>query len=74
MHDTVWFEINGIPAVTVASEEFKDAAAKQSAALGMDASCCFVKHPIQDRSDDEMRQLADDVFPDILAALINTNR
>ncbi len=69
MHDTVWFEIQGKPSVSIASSEFKDAAATQAKALGMDARCCFVTHPIQDRTDDEMRQLADEVFDEVVSAL-----
>ncbi len=71
MHDTVWFEIQGIPAVTVASEEFKTAAATQAEALGLpEAQRVFVKHPIQDATDDEMRAKADAVFDHIVKALL----
>ena len=31
MHDTVWFEIQGTPAVSIASSEFVDAAEAQDA-------------------------------------------
>ena len=33
----------------------------------------FVAHPIQDRTDDEMRAFADEAFDEILAALTNTS-
>ena len=70
MHDTVWFEIQGKPAVSIASTEFVDAAATQAAALGMEtAQRVFVAHPIQDATDDEMRAKADAVFDEIVAAL-----
>lgn len=70
MHDTVWFEINGIPAVSIASTEFVDAAHTQAKALGMlDAKRTFVPHPIQDATDDEMRAKADAVVADVIAAL-----
>ncbi len=69
MHDTVWFEIQGTPAVSIASVEFAEAADAQAKALGMDAKRCFVSHPIQDRTDDEMRQLADAVYDDVVTAL-----
>jgi len=69
LHDTVWFEIQGTPAVSIASAEFEEAAQAQAEALGMDAKRCFVAHPIQDRTDAEMRQLADAVFDDVVAAL-----
>lgn len=70
MHDTVWFEINGMPAVTVASEEFVDAAETQANALGMTgAERVFVAHPIQDATDDQMREKADAVIDQVIAAL-----
>ena len=70
MHDTVWFEIQGLPAVSVASIQFEDAARTQADALGMsDAQCVFVAHPIQDATDDEMRGKADAVVNAVVAAL-----
>lgn len=70
MHDTVWFEIQGTPAVSIASSEFVDAAATQAQALGMlDAQRVFVDHPIQDANDEEMRAKADKVVDQIIAAL-----
>lgn len=41
----------------------------QSKALGFDAAMVFVAHPIQDRSDDELRALADAALPDIVRRL-----
>jgi hypothetical protein len=70
LHDTVWFEIQGKPAVSIASSEFQDAADTQAKALGMDdAQCVYVPHPIQDATDDEMRAKADAVVDAVLAAL-----
>ena len=70
MHDTVWFEIQGLPAVTIASSEFDEAARVQRKALGMDdARFLLVDHPIQDATDDEMRQKARDVLDDVVRAL-----
>ncbi len=54
----------------VASDEFVSAADAQSKALGFpDVRRVFTSHPIQDRTDDEMRALADAVFDDIVAAI-----
>ena len=72
MHDTVWFEIQGKPSVFIASSEFVDAAEAQSAALGMpQVRRVFVPHPIQDATDDEMRERADRVVDAVIAALID---
>lgn len=69
MHDITALEATGLPGVFVASEEFVAAAATQAAALGFDPPRVFVPHPIQDRSDDEMRALADAVVDDLLQRL-----
>lgn len=59
-----------MPAVTVASSEFVEAAVAQAEALGMpDAQRVFVPHPIQDATDDEMRAKADEAVVAIIAAL-----
>jgi len=70
VHDTIWFEIHGRPAVFVASSEFQDAAAVQAGALGLpEVRRIFVPHPIQDATNDEMRAKADAIVDAVLAAL-----
>ena len=70
MHDIVNLESGGVPGVMFASTEFVDAASAQAAALGADPARVFVAHPIQDRTDDEMRALADRALDDILRRLL----
>ena len=53
----------------IASSEFVDAASVQADALGADPARVFVPHPIQDRTDDEMRVLADGAIDDIVRNL-----
>ena len=53
----------------VASTEFIDAASAQTAALGMEVASVFVQHPIQDRTDEEVRGLADEAIDDLVAAI-----
>ena len=43
----------------MATTEFIDAAAVQSRALGTDPAYVFVPHPVQDRTDDELKKMAD---------------
>jgi hypothetical protein len=62
-------EERGIPGVFVASSEFVDAAVAQAAALGGAPERVFVPHPIQDRTDDEMRALADAAVAAIVRAV-----
>jgi len=69
VHDTVNLEALGVPTVFVASTEFVDAADAQSAALGADPARVFVPHPIQDRTDDEIRALADAAVEDVVRAV-----
>ena len=69
MHDIADLEGRGIPAVFVASTEFAEAAEAQSRALGFPAAAVYVPPPIQDRTDDEMRALADAALPTLLGAL-----
>ena len=69
VHDMVDLEGRGIPAVFVATTEFVDAAASQGRALGAEAACVFVPHPIQDRTDEEMRAIADDAVEAVVRAL-----
>ena len=53
----------------MATTEFEDAAERQSGALGADAARVFVPHPVQDRTDDEVRAMADDAIEALTAAL-----
>jgi hypothetical protein len=70
MHDIADLEGRGIPGVAIASTEFIGAAALQSKVLGFDPALVFVPHPIQDRSDAELRALADDAFESILLGIM----
>ncbi len=73
MHDSVWFEIHGKPAVFVASSVFVRAAQAQADALGLpEVRCVFVPHPIQDATDDEMRAKADAIVEQVIEALIRS--
>ena len=69
MHDSADLERRGLPGVFLASTEFVDAAETQALALGFPAARVFVPHPIQDRTDDEMRALADAAIDEVLAAV-----
>ena len=69
MHDIVNLEAVGVAGVFLASTEFIDAAAAQSSALGADPAVVFVPHPIQDRTDEEMRTLADNCFEELLRCI-----
>ena len=70
VHDIVDLETRGLPGVFTASEPFRDGAEAQANSLGMpQVRRVFTPHPIQDRTDDEVRAYADQAFAELLAAL-----
>jgi hypothetical protein len=69
VHDIADLESRGLVGVFLASSEFAEAADVQSRALGFPAPYVLVPHPIQDRTDDELRALADDAYDAVVAAL-----
>jgi hypothetical protein len=70
VHDISDLELRGVPGVFVASAEFVQAADAQSTSLGFASMArVFTPHPIQDRTDAEMRAYADAAYDDIVAAV-----
>ena len=70
MHDIVDLETRGVPAMFIASEVCVQAAESQANALGFPTvPRVFVPHPSQDRTDDEMRALADSAYDSIVEAI-----
>jgi len=72
VHDLVDYEARGLPTVMIASSEFVEAAERQSTALGMPgiaARAVYIPHPIQDATDDEMREKARAAFKNIVASI-----
>lgn len=74
MHDTVDFEDRGLPSVFVATVEFVSGADAQARALGAEASAVYVEHPIQDRTDGEMRGIADRAVEEIVRTIVGANQ
>lgn len=54
----------------VSTIHFASAVSAQSDALGLDAASVLTSHPIQDRTDDEMTEIADAAFDDLVKALV----
>jgi hypothetical protein len=70
VHDIVDLETRGVPGVFIASSEFVSGADAQAAALGFpDVARVYVAHPIQDRTDEEMRALVHGVVDEVIAAI-----
>jgi hypothetical protein len=72
VHDTADLEARGVPSAFVATVEFTDGAERQAKALGADPAAIYVEHPIQDRTDDEMRDIADRAFEAVVDAIVET--
>jgi hypothetical protein len=70
VHDINDLDARGVPGGFVASTEFVQASDTQAKALGFDPGVVFVQHPIQDRTDEEMVELADKAFPQIVALVV----
>ena len=69
VHDVSDLERRGTAAVFVSTVHFTSAVAAQSEALGFDAATVLTRHPVQDRTDDEMIAIADAAFDDLVRAL-----
>jgi hypothetical protein len=63
------FDGRGIPGVSVVTTGFTDAVAVQSKALGFEPAVLYVPHPIQNRTADELKKIADDVIEPALRML-----
>jgi hypothetical protein len=70
LRDVLELETLDTPAVLVASDAFVQAAEDQARKLGQpDIRRTFVGHPVQDRTDDEVREAARAVVDEALARL-----
>jgi hypothetical protein len=59
----------GIPGVSIVTTEFADAVDIQSKALGFEPAIVYVPHPIQNRTREELAELADRAVEPALAFL-----
>ena len=63
------FDERGIPGVSVVTTGFTDAVEVQSKAIGFEPAVVFTPHPIQNRTADELKKIADDVVAPVLKLL-----
>jgi len=59
----------GIPGISVVTTGFTDAVDVQSKAIGFEPAVVYVPHPIQNRTPDELRKIADDIIEPALKML-----
>jgi hypothetical protein len=69
VHDIADLERRGVVGLFLASAAFAEAARVQGEALGFPAPFVLVPHPVQDRTDAELRATADQVYREVVAAL-----
>ena len=67
------FDSRGIPGISVVTMGFTDPMEKQSKALGFEPAVLFVPHPIQNRTADELKKIADDAVEPALRMLTASN-
>lgn len=63
------FDSRGIPGVSVVTSGFTDAVTVQSRAIGFKPAVIYTPHPIQNRTADELKKIADDVVEPVLQLL-----
>jgi hypothetical protein len=70
LRDVLEFEKLGRPAVLIATEAFRDGADDQAGKLGQpELRRVLTEHPIQDRTDDEIRAIARAIADRVVAEL-----
>ena len=70
LRDVIEFEALGRPGVLVASDAFAQAAGEQVHLLGQPKlAYALAPHPIQDRTDDELRAMAREAVDELLSAI-----
>jgi hypothetical protein len=62
-------DARGIPGISVVTTGFTQAVETQSKALGFEPGVLYVPHPIQNRTADELKKIADDIIEPALKML-----
>ncbi|HEX9684722.1 MAG TPA: hypothetical protein VGA25_02575 [Burkholderiales bacterium] len=63
------FDSRGIPGISVVTTGFTGAVEAQSKALGFEPAVLYVPHPIQNRTVEELKRIADDAVEPALKLL-----
>ncbi len=58
-----------MPAVAIVTEQFRSGAMSQGQSLGFDPAVIYVEHPIQDRTEAEMAEIARGALDAVVEAL-----
>ena len=63
----------GIPGAMLATTEFEDAANTQAKSIGFMPAIVYVPHPIQNRTKEELAEIAEKAIEPILAKITSGN-
>lgn len=69
MHDIRNLDERGVAGVMIATTAFEQAARAQAEVLSFEPAAVFVPHPIQNRTDEEIRAIADAAVDEIVGAI-----
>ena len=72
-HDLDDLDKNGLPGVSVLTEEFRQAFGCQKSTIGLDAASIYVPHPMQNRTTAELHAFAEESIDAILAAICSVD-
>ena len=70
-HDLNDLDQRGVAGVSVLTEEFRDAFAKQCRAIGYDGASLYTPHPMQNKTMAELHAFAENTFDRILSLITN---
>jgi len=73
VHDQKDLTDRGVTSLFVATREFVDGAEAQARALGIEPVAVYVEHPIQDRTDAEMVEIAENAIEAVLAQIVESD-
>jgi hypothetical protein len=72
LQDIKELDSRGVPGGFIASNVFEKAAFSRGEAIGFHPNKVFVQHPIQDRTDSELENLADDFFEQVMGLIVDS--
>ena len=71
MHDILTLDRRALPGCAVISEGFRPAAQAQSKALGFEPAIVWLKHPIQNRTTEELATMAEAAVAAIISNIVS---
>ena len=70
-HDLNDLDNLGIPGVSILTEEFRHAFAQQCSKIGFSGESIYTPHPMQNRTTEQLHEFADNVFDQVLGAIVS---